>query len=55
MGKNVLILSTSPRKGSNSDILANEFGRGAKDAGNEVEIISLKYKVIKFCRGCFAC
>lgn len=30
MGKNVLIISTSPRVGSNSDLLANEFGRGAK-------------------------
>ena len=55
MGKNVLVISTSPRTGSNSDLLANEFARGAKDAGNEVEIISLKDKDIKFCRGCFAC
>ncbi len=55
MGKNVLIVSTSPRVGSNSDLLANEFGRGAKDEGNEVEIISLKDKDIKFCKGCFAC
>ena len=55
MGKNVLVISTSPRTGSNSELLANEFARGAKDAGNEVEIISLKDKDIKFCRGCFAC
>ena len=55
MGKKVLVISTSPRTGSNSELLANEFARGAKDAGNEVEIISLKDKDIKFCRGCFAC
>ena len=55
MGKNVLVISTSPRTGSNSELLANEFARGAKDTGNEVEIISLKDKDIKFCRGCFAC
>ncbi len=55
MGKNVLVISTSPRTGSNSELLANEFARGAKDAGGEVEIISLKDKDIKFCRGCFAC
>ena len=30
MSKNVLIISTSPRKGSNSDLLANEFLRGAQ-------------------------
>ena len=55
MGKNVLIISTSPRAGSNSELLAGEFGRGARDAGNKVEIISLRDKDIKFCRGCFAC
>jgi hypothetical protein len=37
MGKKVLIISTSPRKGSNSDTLAEEFARGAQEAGHEVE------------------
>ena len=55
MNKKVLIISTSPRAGSNSELLACEFGRGAKDSGNEVEIVSLKDKGIRFCRGCFAC
>lgn len=41
MKKRVLIISTGPRVGSNSDILAEEFGRGARDAGHEVEKISL--------------
>lgn len=31
MCKNILILSTSPRKGGNSDILADEFAKGATD------------------------
>ena len=55
MGKNVLIISTSLRAGSNSDILARECERGAKEAGNEVEFISLKGKQIKYCIGCLAC
>ena len=55
MNKKVLIISTSPRAGSNSELLACEFGRGAKNSGNEVEIVSLKDKEIRFCRGCFAC
>lgn len=53
--KKVLIISTSPRKGGNSDALAGEFARGAKEAGNEVEIVSLIGKKIEFCRGCLSC
>ena len=55
MSKKVLILSTSPRIGGNTDILAGEFARGAADAGNEVEKICLADKAIGFCRGCLAC
>ncbi len=55
MSKNVLILSTSPRKGGNSDILADEFERGARDAGCRTEKISLRDKTIGFCKGCLAC
>ncbi len=53
--KKVLVISSSLRKGSNSDILAKEFAKGAKDAGNDVEYISLQGKNIAFCRGCLAC
>lgn len=49
MGKKVLIISTSLRSGSNSDILAKECENGAKEAGHEVEYISLKGKEIKYC------
>lgn len=52
--KKVLIISTSPRNG-NSHALAEEFARGAQDAGNEVEVICLRDLEIKFCRGCLAC
>lgn len=55
MYKNVLIISTSPRKDSNSEILAKEFARGAGEAGNHVEIVSLADKTINFCKGCLAC
>lgn len=53
--KKVLIISTSLRKNSNSQYLANEFEKGAKDAGNKVEVISLIDKNIGFCHGCLAC
>lgn len=53
--KKVLIISTSLRGCSNSDILAKECERGAREAGNEVEYITLKGKQIAFCMGCLAC
>ena len=52
MAKNVLIISTSLRGGSNSEILAKECEKGAREAGHNVELISLKGKEIKFCIGC---
>ena len=51
----VLVITTSLRARSNSDILAERLIAGAKDAGHEVEQISLKGKEIKFCIGCMAC
>lgn len=35
--KKVIVISTSLRHGSNSDMLANQFVEGAKAAGNEAE------------------
>ena len=55
MSKKVLVISTSPRKGGNSDLLADEFVRGAREAGNSVEKITLYDKTIGFCKGCLAC
>ena len=53
--KKVTIISTSLRQGSNSHALAEQFAEGAKAAGHEVELISLRGKEIKFCVGCLAC
>ena len=44
MGKKVLILSSSPRRGGNSDILCDQFMLGAQEAGNQAEKIFLKDK-----------
>ncbi len=51
----VLVIATSLRAKSNSDILTENMIRGARDAGHEVEHISLKGKNLKFCIGCLAC
>ena len=55
MAKKVLVISTSPRLNSNSDQLAQEFAKGAREAGHEVEEIRLRDKEIAFCKGCLAC
>lgn len=55
MGKKVLILSGSPRKGGNSDLLCDEFMRGAIKAGHEVEKIRVQEKKIACCTACYAC
>ena len=53
--KKVIVISTSLRRGSNSDMLADKFVEGVKSAGNDVEKISLVGKDIQFCKGCFGC
>ena len=53
--KKVLVISSSIRAKSNSEALAASFAKGASDAGNEVETISLKGKKLAFCKGCLAC
>ena len=55
MGKNVLILSGSPRKSGNSDLLCDEFMRGAKESGNQVEKVFLRDKKINYCIACYYC
>lgn len=55
MSKKVLILSGSPRKGGNSDLLCDEFMRGAQDGGNTVEKIRVVEKKIAPCIGCYYC
>lgn len=55
MNKKVLIISSSYRTNGNSARLAGEFLRGASEAGNEVEFISLHDKKFGFCRGCLTC
>jgi multimeric flavodoxin WrbA len=53
--KNILIISASPRKDGNSDTLCNEFMKGAKESGNNVEKVCLRDKKINYCSGCGVC
>jgi multimeric flavodoxin WrbA len=50
-----LIISASPRKNGNSDLLCDRFAQGAKKSGNNVEKIFLAAQNIGYCRGCGVC
>ena len=55
MTKKILILSGSPRKQGNSDLLCDEFMRGALEAGHTVEKIRVQEKKVAYCTACYAC
>jgi multimeric flavodoxin WrbA len=55
MSKNILIISSSPRKNGNSDILCDEFMRGALEAGHRAEKIRLADSHVNYCTGCCTC
>lgn len=53
--KNILVISASPRKGGNSDVLCDEFIKGAQKAGHKVEKIFLRNFKVNYCTGCGVC
>lgn len=55
MGKNILVLTGSPRKGGNSDMLADSFIRGARSAGHTVTKFEAGLKTINGCKACNSC
>ena len=44
MSKKILAIVSSPRLGSNSEMLVDSFIRGAEEAGHEVEKLVLRGK-----------
>ena len=53
--KNILIISASGRKGGNSDLLCDQFAKGAAEAGHKVAKVRLAEKNVGYCTGCYAC
>lgn len=51
---NILILSGSPRKGGNTDLLVEAFVKGASQK-HHVEIVSVHDYKVNPCMGCNAC
>lgn len=55
MSKRILLLTGSPRKGGNSDLMADAFVRGAEETGNIVSRFETAHKHINGCRACDHC
>ena len=53
--KKVIIISSTPRRCGNSEVLAEEFARGAAEAGHAVEVIDLCDHNINYCVACYSC
>ena len=55
MAKRVVVISSSPRKGGNSDIMCDEFVKGAVDGGNTATKYFLEDIEFESCKACYAC
>lgn len=53
--KKLLVLSGSPRKGGNSDMLCDQFIKGAEEAGHSATKIYVRDCKIGSCNACYAC
>jgi len=55
MGKNILIITGSARKGGNSALMAEAFTKGATAAGHEVNVFNSAQDPVKGCVACDTC
>lgn len=55
MAKKIVVLSGSPRKNGNSELLCDQFIQGATEAGHQIEKINVSNKQINYCTACDAC
>ena len=55
MGKNILVLTGSPRIGGNSDMLADAFIKRAQENGHTLNKVRTAALTINGCRACDAC
>lgn len=55
MKRNVVVITGSPRKGGNTDMLTDAFMQGAKAAGHEAVKFDADADAVLPCRGCNAC
>jgi multimeric flavodoxin WrbA len=55
MEREILVLTGSPRKGGNSDTLAEAFIRGAGSGGSRIHRFDAAFRDIRGCRACEGC
>lgn len=53
--KKIIVVTSSPRKNGNSEILAQKFAEGAIAAGHDVQFVAVRDVDLKFCTGCLYC
>ncbi len=53
--KKILIISSSPRRNGNSQLLCEQFKKGAEEKGHTVNLVGLMDLNIGFCRACDYC
>ena len=51
----IFVIKSSPHKYSSSGLLADEFIKGAKDAGQEITVFDAGHKKIEPCSACDYC
>lgn len=51
----IIVLQGSPNKNGSTNILVEEFSRGAKESGHTVQILDLTDMNVPPCTGCVAC
>ncbi len=51
----IVVLKGSPNKKGSSNLLADAFIRGAKEAGHTVEVIDAVHANLHPCTGCIHC
>lgn len=52
---NILVVTGSPRKGGNTEIMADVFAKAAKNAGHQVTLRKLSELTVKPCQACQYC
>ncbi len=53
--KKILVISSSPRSGGNSDVLCDQFIKGASENGHSVKKVFLQKEKLNYCLACYKC